>query len=196
MINETLQASALLVNGSIPLSVTLNSSSNWTQFAISIVIGLIGTFGVLIFIFLPKILSKFGINELSRLAKASRRNMVLIKHTNRGMFSASMIDESSLRDMSKVMNKMEGESFDLILHTPGGDIFSSLAISRLIKQYPGPIRAIIPLYSMSGGSLLALSCEEIIMTPNASMGPIDPQLGSFFKFGSAKTWNDIVKIKG
>ena len=49
---------------------------------------------------------------------------------------------------------------------------------------------------MSGGTLLALSCDEIHMSDTACLGPVDPQLGSFFKFGSSNTWNKILKFKG
>jgi len=196
VLNETIAVSNLLINGTIPLSVTLNSQTNWTQFITTILIGLLSSFGLILIIYFPKILGAFGGGSLIKLSKITKTNMVMIKHTQGGLFSQSMIDQQTLRDMSRIMNKMNGKDFDLILHTPGGEIFSSLALSRLIKQYPGRIRAIIPLYSMSGGSLLALSCRELLMTQNASLGPIDPQLGSLFKFGSAKAWEEIVKFKG
>ena len=196
VVNETLMN--YLVNGSIPLDVTVRNTTNWTQFTTTIIISLLSIFGLFIVLYLPRVLAwaKFGGGSLAKIAKITKRNVVLIKHTDQGLFSQSMINEKTLRDLSEVMNKMEGKPFDLILHTPGGDIFSSLAVSRFIKQYPSPIRAIVPMYSMSGGSLLALSCKELIMTPNACLGPIDPQLGSFFKFGSAKAWDHIVKFKG
>lgn len=193
--NETL--SNLMTNGSIPLDVTVRNTTNWIQFATTVAIGLLSIFGVFLVLYAPTIMSwlKFG-GSLRKISKITKRNVVMIKHTRQELFSQSMINEKTLRDLAGIMNKMEGEPFDLILHTPGGDIFSSLAVSRFIKQYPGQIRAIIPLYSMSGGSLLALSCKELIMAPNACLGPIDPQLGSFFKYGSAKAWDHIVKFKG
>lgn len=194
MINETIQG--LIVNGSIPLEVTLNSSTNWIQFATSIVTTLIGAFGILLLLYFPQLIGTMKSGSLKILAKISKRNVILIKHTERGMFGGSMIDQSTLTKMSEIMNKFKGEPFDLILHTPGGEVFSSLALSRLLKQYPGQIRAVIPLYSMSGGSLLALSTKELVMTPNASLGPIDPQLGNLFKYGSAKAWEEIVRMKG
>ena len=201
MFNETINATSnvltgLLVNGSIPLSVTVNTATNWTQFWLTAGIALITSFGLIALIYLPNLVRSISIGGLSKIFKMTQRNVVLIKHTEQGLFGGSMIDQQCLRDLSEVMNKFEGADFDLILHSPGGDIFSSLTLSRLIKQYPGHIRAIIPLYSMSGGSLLALSCKELLMTPNACIGPIDPQLGSLFKFGSAKAWEEIVKFKG
>jgi ClpP class serine protease len=37
----------------------------------------------------------------------------------------------------------------------------------------------VPHYAMSGGTLLALASDNIIMDPNAVLGPVDPQLGPF-----------------
>lgn len=188
----------MIINGTrIPLDVTVSSSTNWLQFLTTIAITLIASFGIWFILYFPMLLNsmKSG-GGLRKLSKIGNRNVVMIKHTQSGLFNQSMIDQDTLRQLSQVMNKMEGKPFDLILHTPGGDIFSSLAISRLIKQYPAPIRAVIPLYSMSGGSLLALSTKELLMTPNASLGPIDPQLGSLFRYGSARAWEKIVQFKG
>ena len=37
---------------------------------------------------------------------------------------------------------------------------------------------IVPHYAMSGGTLIALAADEIVMDPDAVLGPVDPQLGS------------------
>jgi hypothetical protein len=196
MINETIQAASLMVNGSIPLSVTVNTATNWTQYIFSAFITLFASFGLILILYFPQIVKSMKGGTLRTLSKITGNNLVMIKHTKQALFSQSMINQETLRDLSEVMNKMGGKDFDLILHTPGGDVFSSLACSRLIKQYPGRIRAIVPLYSMSGGSLLALSCKELLMGANACLGPIDPQLGGLFTYGSARNWSEIVKFKG
>ena len=198
MLNETINQTLtnLFVNGQIPIKVTMQSSTNWTQFFLSASLALLGTFGLFIIIYFPSIWSSIKSGRLSKISRYTKRNVVMIKHTQQALFSASMIDQRCLSDLSQVMNKLEGQDFDLILHTPGGDVFSSLAVSRLIKQYPGKIRAIVPLFSMSGGSLLALSCKELLMGSNACLGPCDVQLGSFFSSGSSRNWNEIVKFKG
>ena len=70
------------------------------------------------------------------------------------------------------------KDLDLILHTPGGDIAATEALIKyLVKKFPPErIRAIVPHTCMSGGTILALSCTEIIMAKHSSIGPIDPQL--------------------
>ncbi len=67
---------------------------------------------------------------------------------------------------------------DLILHTPGGLVLASDQIAYAIKRHPGAVTVIVPHYAMSGGTLVALAADEILMDPDAVLGPVDPQLGS------------------
>ena len=65
----------------------------------------------------------------------------------------------------------------LILHTPGGLVLAASQIARSLKMHPGKKVVVVPHYAMSGGTLIALAADEIIMDPNAILGPLDPQLG-------------------
>ncbi len=65
----------------------------------------------------------------------------------------------------------------LILHTPGGLVLAASQIARALKSHPGKKIVIVPHYAMSGGTLIALAADEILMDPNAVLGPLDPQLG-------------------
>ena len=66
---------------------------------------------------------------------------------------------------------------DLILHTPGGLVLASLQIARALKKHPGKVTVFVPHYAMSGGTLISLAADEIVMSENAVLGPVDPQLG-------------------
>jgi ClpP class serine protease len=46
-------------------------------------------------------------------------------------------------------------------------------------RHPGKVTVFVPHYAMSGGTLLALAADEIIMDENAVLGPVDPQLGQW-----------------
>jgi ClpP class serine protease len=67
---------------------------------------------------------------------------------------------------------------DLLLHTPGGLVLASDQIAYALKRHGGRITVIVPHYAMSGGTLVALAADEILMDPDAVLGPVDPQLGS------------------
>ncbi len=66
---------------------------------------------------------------------------------------------------------------DLILHTPGGLVLATEQIAMALCRHPGKVTVFVPHYAMSGGTLLALAADEIVMDENAVLGPVDPQLG-------------------
>ena len=68
---------------------------------------------------------------------------------------------------------------DLIIHTPGGLVLAAKQIAMALKRHPGKVTVFVPHYAMSGGTLIALAADEIIMDPNAVLGPVDPQLGQY-----------------
>ena len=68
---------------------------------------------------------------------------------------------------------------DLVLHTPGGLVLAALQIARAVRGHKGKVTVFVPHYAMSGGALIALAADEIVMSPHAVLGPIDPQLGQY-----------------
>ena len=196
IINTTPIIEFLNSAGGIPLTITTTTKVSWTQYLPSLLIG------AFVLIWMLTTFAKEGMRSIASkislrfMKRKGGRHIMIIKHTQGDLFNPSMINQETLKDVTLALNKFKGKSFDLILHTPGGDIFSAIFISRLFKKYPGKIRAIIPLYAMSGGTLLALSCDKLYMSDTACLGPVDPQLGSFFRFGSAKSWDKILKFKG
>src|SRR5438105_8904218 len=67
---------------------------------------------------------------------------------------------------------------DLVLHTPGGLVLAATQIARAISKRKGKVTVFVPHYAMSGGSLIALAADDIVMDANAVLGPVDPQLGT------------------
>lgn len=68
---------------------------------------------------------------------------------------------------------------DLILHTPGGLVLATEQIARALIRHPSKVTVFVPHYAMSGGTMLAIAADEIVMDENAVLGPVDPQLGNF-----------------
>ncbi len=68
---------------------------------------------------------------------------------------------------------------DIILHTPGGLVLAAEQIARALKRHPAKVTAIVPHYAMSGGTLIALAADEIMLDENAVLGPVDPQIGQY-----------------
>lgn len=68
---------------------------------------------------------------------------------------------------------------DIILHTPGGLVLAAHQIARALTRHQAKVTVFVPHYAMSGGTLLALAADEIIMSENAVLGPVDPQIGEY-----------------
>lgn len=68
---------------------------------------------------------------------------------------------------------------DLILHTPGGLVLATERIACALKRHKAKVTVFIPHYAMSGGTLLALAADEIVMDKSAVLGSVDPQIGQY-----------------
>lgn len=68
---------------------------------------------------------------------------------------------------------------DIILHTPGGLVLATEQIAHALIRHKGKVTVFIPHYAMSGGTMISLAADEIIMDENAVLGPVDPQLGQY-----------------
>jgi ClpP class serine protease len=80
---------------------------------------------------------------------------------------------------------------DLVLHTPGGLVLAAVQIARAIKAHTGKVTVFVPHYAMSGGTLISLAADEIVMNQHAVLGPVDPQLGEY----PAASLVKVTKIK-
>ncbi len=68
---------------------------------------------------------------------------------------------------------------DLILHTPGGLVLASEQIANALCKHPAKVTVFVPHYAMSGGTMIALAADEVVMDENAVLGPVDPQIGQY-----------------
>ena len=56
-------------------------------------------------------------------------------------------------------------------------MLASEQIAYAVRAHPGKVTVLVPHYAMSGGTLIALAADEILMDESAVLGPVDPQLG-------------------
>lgn len=91
----------------------------------------------------------------------------------------AMVNDKDKNAFMVNINRLDrSKGLDLILHTPGGDLAATESIVDYLHSMFGlDIRAIIPQISMSAGTMIALSCKEIMMGKQSNLGPIDPQMG-------------------
>lgn len=94
------------------------------------------------------------------------------------LFSVNDNDKNGFMATIHQLDRSKG--LDLILHTPGGDTAATESIVDYLRQMFGTdIRAFVPQLAMSAGTMIALSCKEIVMGKHSNLGPIDPQIAGF-----------------
>lgn len=122
---------------------------------------------------------------ISRIERKRQSRVILLVHRQETMGLLGFpifryIDIQDSEEVIRAINMTDPElPIDLVLHTPGGLVIASLQIARAIKKHKGKVTAFIPHYAMSGGTLIALAADEIVMSPHAVLGPVDPQLGEY-----------------
>lgn len=84
--------------------------------------------------------------------------------------------EDSERVLRAIHLTPKDMAIDLVLHTPGGIVLAANQIACALSRHEGPVTVFVPHYAMSGGTLIALAADRIVMDPNAVLGPVDPQL--------------------
>jgi ClpP class serine protease len=97
-----------------------------------------------------------------------------------GIQLAKFIDiEDSEAVLRAIRLTPEDMPIDIILHTPGGLVLAAEQIALAVQKHKGKVTCLVPHYAMSGGTLLALAADEIMMDENAVLGPVDPQIGEY-----------------
>ena len=94
-------------------------------------------------------------------------------------FSRYIDIEDSEQLLRAIRMTPDNMPIDLILHTPGGLVLASEQIARALLRHEAKVTVFVPHYAMSGGTLIALAANEIVMDPNAVLGPVDPQIGQY-----------------
>ncbi len=122
---------------------------------------------------------------ISRIEKMRGTRVITLVHRQETMSLLGFplmrfIDIDDSEEVVRAIHMTDPEvPLDLILHTPGGIALAAFQIAHAIKNRPGRITVFIPHYAMSGGTLIALAANEIVMGENAVLGPVDPQLGEY-----------------
>ena len=90
------------------------------------------------------------------------------------------IDIDDAESVLRAINQTPAErSIEIVLHTPGGMVIAARQIAAALADHDGRVTAVVPHYAMSGGTMIALAADEIVVDAHASLGPVDPQLGQY-----------------
>jgi ClpP class serine protease len=110
----------------------------------------------------------------------SRVITMIHRQEKRSLFGFSVSRHIDLEDAQTIIAAIketpEEIPIDLIVHTPGGLVLAAMQIARAVEAHKAKVTVYVPVYAMSGGTLIALAADEIVMGEFSVLGPIDPQI--------------------
>jgi ClpP class serine protease len=113
-------------------------------------------------------------------AHGTRVITMIHRQEKAGLFGFSVGRHIDLEDAQTIIAAIKETPpdvpIDLILHTPGGLVLAAMQIARAVEAHPAKVTVYVPVYAMSGGTLIALAADEIVMGEFSMLGPIDPQI--------------------
>ncbi len=104
-----------------------------------------------------------------------RKNPLLLLYYNEACGKIQPFDVEILEDTLESLDNVN--ELDLIIYTKGGDVNTSYKLAQLVRTKCKKLNIMVPYYAYSGGTLICLSSNKILMRPGiSSLSPIDVQL--------------------
>ncbi|MFA0774676.1 MAG: hypothetical protein THHGLFOP_000172 [Candidatus Fervidibacter sp.] len=131
-----------------------------------------------------KMLEEMRFRVMQRLEKRRRSRVIALIHRQETVswLGFPLMRFINIDDSEEVLRAIRltppDMPIDFIIHTPGGLVLAAEQIARALHKHPGKVTVFIPHYAMSGGTMIALAADEIVMDENAVLGPLDPQIGN------------------
>ena len=123
--------------------------------------------------------------RLSALQRERGSQVITIIHRQEqiGLFGVPLVRFIDIDDSEQVLRAIrmtpDDRPIDLVLHTPGGLVLAAKQIASALSDHPAEVIAVVPHYAMSGGTLIALAADRIVVDQHSVLGPVDPQLGQY-----------------
>lgn len=134
----------------------------------------------------PLIVSRwFGFQREQAIRKIEKKHgsrviTMIHRQEKRSLFGFAVSRHIDLEDAQTIIAAIKETPkhlpIDLIVHTPGGLVLAAMQIARAVEAHPAKVTAYVPVYAMSGGTLIAMAADEIVLGEFSVLGPIDPQI--------------------
>jgi ClpP class serine protease len=111
---------------------------------------------------------------------ASRVITMIHRQEKRSIFGFAVSRHIDLEDAQTIIAAIKDTPADMpidfVIHTPGGLVLAAMQIARAVQAHKAKVTVYVPVYAMSGGTLIALAADEIVLGEFSMLGPIDPQI--------------------
>jgi ClpP class serine protease len=130
-----------------------------------------------------RMLEAMRVRKINQIENQRNSRVILLVHRQEtmrllGFPVARYIDINDSEEVLRAIQMTDEDvPLDLVLHTPGGLVLAALQIAKAVRDHKAKVTVFVPHYAMSGGTLIALAADEIVMCSHSVLGPIDPQIG-------------------
>jgi ClpP class serine protease len=145
---------------------------------------------VLLLIVLQPALARWALargrrRALERLSRERDATVITLIHRQEtvSLLGIPLMRHIDIDDAESVLQAIRetppGRTIEIVLHTPGGLVLAARQIASALADHDGKVIAVVPHYAMSGGTMVALAADEILVDAHAALGPIDPQITQY-----------------
>jgi ClpP class serine protease len=133
-------------------------------------------------IIMGRVLAYQRLQAIARIEQQRGTRVITMIHRQEksSLFGFSVARHIDLEDAQTIIAAIKetppDKPIDLVLHTPGGLVLAAMQIARAVEAHPAKVSVLVPVYAMSGGTLIALAADEIVLGEFSVLGPIDPQI--------------------
>lgn len=117
--------------------------------------------------------------KLYKKLAAARGSKVLVYVTGDRQNVETQIAQDAVDLFGNLLDYYEGaKKISLLLYTRGGDTLAAWSLVNLLREFCDELELIVPAKCFSSGTLICLGADKLVMTKQATLGPIDPSINS------------------
>ena len=94
---------------------------------------------------------------------------VIIPNDYKWIYDLFEIDNTSPRDVERALEEANGEDIEVVINSPGGDVFSGSEIYTLLKEHKGNSIGKIVGIAASAASIIAMGVDKLYISPTAEI---------------------------
>lgn len=114
---------------------------------------------------------------LIKALEKARKSTVLVYVTGDRAPAGAQISDDAVRPLHALLRQQStAKKLDLFIYTRGGATDVPWRIVTALRQYSANWNVLVPFRAQSAGTLIALGADQIVLGPQAELGPIDPSI--------------------
>lgn len=103
----------------------------------------------------------------------------------------SVTEELKVQDAIRCLNERGVDDLHLLINSMGGEVSSSFKIAQALSRNFENITVYVPHIAVSGGTLICLVGDRIVMGDMSNLSPIDPQIT---RDGKRRSVNSLTRV--